>query len=204
MRRQVIGTVAPLRAGARGWGWYHRALEKMNAPKAALKAYDYAVPAPEVARPRVFFDVQIGNTEPEKVVVEVAKDIVPATAANFLRLAADGYKNTPFHSVQKNQFIVGGDISAGNGTGNAGNTFPDENFALRFTEPGVLGMANAGVNTNGSQFFITLAPMAHLNGRNVAFGKVVEGMDVVRKVENVYCVKGKPLTDVKVVDCGLL
>ncbi|EQC37071.1 hypothetical protein SDRG_05298 [Saprolegnia diclina VS20] len=207
MRRQVLGSIAPLRAGARGWGWYHRALEKMNAPKAAAKSYDYAVPAPEVPRPRVAFSVQIGNTEPEKVVIEVAKDIVPATAANFLQLAENGYKGTPIHAVQKNQFLTGGDIVAGNGTGAqsaAGGTFADENFALRFTEAGVLGMANAGVNSNGSQFFITLAPMPHLNGRNVAFGKVVEGMDVVRKVENVYCVKGKPLTEIKLVDCALL
>ncbi|OQS06238.1 peptidyl-prolyl cis-trans isomerase [Thraustotheca clavata] len=211
MRSQVIGCVAPMRAGARGWGWYHRALAKMNAPKAAAKGYDFAVPSPEQARPRAFFNVQIGNTEPEKVVVEIASDIVPKTAANFMSLCAGengiGYKNTPFHTIQKNQYVTGGDIVAGNGTGNQssfGGYFADENFALRFTEAGVLGMANAGVNTNGSQFFITLQAMPHLDGRNVAFGKVVEGLDVVRKVESVYCVKGKPLTEVKVVDCGLL
>jgi cyclophilin family peptidyl-prolyl cis-trans isomerase len=212
MRRHVIGCTAPLRVGgAKGYGWYHRALEKMNAPKVAIQPYDYAVPTPGQSRPQVFFKVQVGNTEPEKFIVEVAKDIVPKTAENFLKLCSGehsvGYTNTPFHVIQKNQFIAGGDIPHGNGTGVTsiyGGYFEDENFSLRFTEPGVVGMANAGVNTNGSQFFITIQPMPHLNGRNVAFGKIVQGIDIVRKIENVYCVKGKPLTDVRVVECGLV
>ncbi|KAF0690603.1 Aste57867_18005 [Aphanomyces stellatus] len=208
MRRQIVGAVAPLRGGARGWGWYHLAVKKMNAPKAAQLAYDYAVPTPEAPRPRAFMNVQIGGADAEKIVFEVASDIVPKTADNFLQLVSSGqYKKSPFHLIQKNQYVTGGDITAGNGKGGAaadGGRFADENYALRFTEPGVVGMANAGVNTNGSQFFITMAPMPHLNGRNVAFGKIVDGMDVVRKIENVYCVKGKPLTDITVVDCGLL
>ncbi|ETV74993.1 hypothetical protein H257_10597 [Aphanomyces astaci] len=210
MRRQIVGcVVAPVRAGARGWGWYHLAVKKLNSPKAASLAYDFAVPEPSTPRPRAFLEVKIGNTDPEKVVVELASDIVPATADNFSQLVTSGkYKNTPFHLVQKNQYVTGGDITAGNGKGgvtaSGARHFDDENFALRYTEAGVLGMANSGVNTNGSQFFITSKPMPHLNGRNVAFGKVVEGMDVVRKIENVYSVKGKPLTDIVVVDCGLL
>ncbi|KAG9406865.1 hypothetical protein AC1031_003194 [Aphanomyces cochlioides] len=208
MRRQVIGSIAPIRGGARGWGWYHLALKKMNAPKAASQAYDYAVPTPAAPRPQAFLSVQIGNTDPEKIVFEVASDIVPKTADNFLQLVSSGqYKNSPFHLVRKNQYVSGGDIANGDGTGGeaaAGGRFEDENFALRYTEPGVVGMANAGINTNGSQFFITMQPMPHLNGRNVAFGKVVEGMDVVKKIDSVYAVKGKPLTEVKVVDCGVL
>ncbi|RHY22642.1 hypothetical protein DYB32_009447 [Aphanomyces invadans] len=210
MRRQVVGSLAaPVRAGARGWGWYHLAVKKMNAPKAASLAYDFAVPESATPRPRAFLDVKIGNTEPEKVVIELASDIVPKTASNFLELVKSGkYKNTPFHLVQKNNYVSGGDITHGNGQGgmtaSGARYFDDENFALRYTEPGVVGMANSGVNTNGSQFFITSKPMPHLNGRNVAFGKVVDGLDVVRKIENVYSVKGKPLTEVVVVDCGLL
>lgn len=65
-------------------------------------------------------------------------------------------------------------------------------------------MANAGINKNASQFFISLQPLPHLNGRNVAFGKVVEGKNVLKNMEGVYCVQHKPLTDIKIVDCGVL
>jgi len=213
MRSQVIGCLAPMRAGARGWGWFNKAVKKMNTPAAPIKSYDFAVPAPEEPRPRAFFNVQIGAADPERIVLEIASDITPKTAQNFLQLCSGDnnhnltYKNTRVHQIQKNCFVSAGDVIKGDGTGGQsvfGEHFEDENFALRFTEPGVLGMANAGVDSNGSQFFITLQPMPQLNGRNVAFGKIVEGMEVMRKIENVYCVKGKPLTDVQLVDCGLL
>ncbi|KAG7396314.1 hypothetical protein PHYBOEH_002495 [Phytophthora boehmeriae] len=207
------------RGGARGWGWYHRSLAKMNAPETAAVAYDAVAPTPAQPRPRAFLDVSIGGAKAERIVVELAKDIVPQTASNFLKMCTDGfksslgegsYKNSKFHNVTKGVYLIGGDVLNGDGTGGHAaleqnkRYFDDENFALQFSEEGVLGMANAGVNKNASQFFISLAPLPHLNGRNVAFGKVVEGKNVLKSIENVYCVQHKPLTDVEIVSCGVL
>ncbi|KAE8901733.1 hypothetical protein PF005_g4227 [Phytophthora fragariae] len=211
---------AMARGGARGWGWYHRSLAKMNAPEAAAVAYDAVVPTPSQPRPRAFLDVSIGGAKAERIVVELAKDIVPQTATNFLKMCTDGfkstalgsgsYKNSKFHNVTKGVYLVGGDVLKGDGTGGHAaleenqRYFDDENYALQFSEEGVLGMANAGINKNASQFFISLKPLPHLNGRNVAFGKVVEGKNVLKTMEGVYSVKHKPLTDIKIVDCGVL
>ncbi|ETI36985.1 hypothetical protein F441_16861 [Phytophthora nicotianae CJ01A1] len=208
------------RAGARGWGWYHRSLAKMNAPEAAPVAYDVVVPTPAQPRPRAFLDVSIGGAKAERIVVELAKDIVPQTATNFIKMCTDGfkskalgsgsYKNSKFHNVTKGVYLVGGDVLNGDGTGGHAaleenqRYFDDENYALQFSEEGVLGMANAGLNKNASQFFISLKPLPHLNGRNVAFGKVVEGKNVLKNIESVYCVKNKPLTDIEIVSCGVL
>jgi cyclophilin family peptidyl-prolyl cis-trans isomerase len=206
------------RGGARGWGWYHRSLKKMNAP-AATVAYDAAVPTPFEPRPKAFLDISIGGANAERVVIELAKDIVPNTVNNFIKLCTKGfssklgsasYQNSKIHNVTKGVYIVGGDILKGDGTGGHAaleegeRYFKDENFALQFSEEGVIGMANAGVNTNASQFFISLGPLPHLNGRNVAFGKVVEGQKVLKSIENVYAVKGKPLSDVEITACGVL
>ncbi|CEG39211.1 peptidyl-prolyl cis-trans [Plasmopara halstedii] len=209
-----------LRAGARGWGWYHRSLKKMNAPEAAAVAYDAVVPTPTQPRPRAFLDVSIGGAKAERIVVEVAKDIVPQTATNFIKMCTEGfksralgsgsYKNSKFHNVTKGVYLVGGDVLKGDGTGGHAalvenqRFFDDENYALQFSEVGVLGMANAGINKNASQFFISLKPLPHLNGRNVAFGKVVEGTNILKNIESVYCVKHKPLTDIEIVSCGIL
>ncbi|CAI5743332.1 unnamed protein product [Hyaloperonospora brassicae] len=208
------------RAGARGWGWYHRSLAKMNAPEAAAVAYDAVAPPPAQPRPRAFLDVSIGGAKSERIVVELAKDIVPRTATNFITMCTNGftseafgagsYKDSKFHNVTKGVYCVGGDVLTGTGTGGHAalkaneRYFDDENYALQFSEKGVLGMANAGRNKNASQFFISLRPLPHLNGRNVAFGKIVEGEDVLKSIEGVYCVQHKPLTDVRIVDCGVL
>ncbi|CAH0480349.1 unnamed protein product [Peronospora belbahrii] len=211
---------AMLRAGAHGRGWYHRSLAKMNAPEAAAVSYDAVVPTPAQPRPRAFLDVSIGGAKSERIVVELAKDIVPKTATNFLKMCTEGfkskalgsgsYKNTKFHNVTKGVYVVGGDVLSGNGTGGHAaleedqRYFDDENYALQFSEQGVLGMANAGINKNASQFFISLKPLPHLNGRNVAFGKIVEGKSVLTSIQGVYCVQHKPLTDIEIVNCGVL
>ncbi|DAZ99585.1 TPA: hypothetical protein N0F65_001413 [Lagenidium giganteum] len=210
---------AMTRGGARGWGWYHRSLNKMNSPAAAPAAWDAAVPAPAQPRPRAFLDISIGGAQAERVVIELAKDVVPQTTTNFIKLCTDGFKSTlgsgsykgsKIHNVSKGTYLVGGDVLHGDGTGGHAaleegqRYFDDENFALQFSEEGVVGMANAGVNKNASQFFIALKPLPHLNGRNVAFGKIVDGKNVLKSIENVYAVKGKPLTDVEITACGLL
>lgn len=149
--------------------------------------------------------------------MQVYKDIVPKTAENFIALCTgvkgEGtkgkplwYKNSTFHRVIKDFMIQGGDFTNGDGTGGEsiyGEKFEDENFVLKHTKAGLLSMANAGPGTNGSQFFITSRDTPHLDGKHVVFGEVVEGMDVVRAIENVTKSSGdKPEVDVVIVDCG--
>lgn len=142
--------------------------------------------------PRVALDVRIGEEAAGTVVLELFKDVTPKTAENFRALctAENGedmsYAGSPFHRIIPDFMIQGGDFTKGNGTGGKsiyGDRFPDENFDIKHTEAGLLSMANAGPNTNGSQFFITLAATPWLDGKHVVFGKVVEGMDVVRTME---------------------
>ncbi|XP_068311137.1 peptidyl-prolyl cis-trans isomerase CYP63 isoform X3 [Pyrus communis] len=167
--------------------------------------------------PRVFLDVSIDRDPVEQIVIELFADVVPKTAENFRALCTGEkgigkstgkplhYKGSTFHRVIKGFMAQGGDFSNGNGTGGEsiyGGKFADENFKLKHDRPGLLSMANAGPNTNGSQFFIIFRRQPHLDGKHVVFGKVVKGMDVVEKIEKVGTADGKPLETVKIVDCG--
>ena len=132
------------------------------------------------------------------IVIELAKDQAPKTVENFITLAKKGfYDGLIFHRVIPGFMIQGGDPS-GNGTGGPGYTFPDEfSPALRHSAAGTVSMANAGPNTNGSQFFITLAPTPWLDNRHSVFGRVVQGQDVVEKIGAVARgANDKPLTPV--------
>ncbi len=161
--------------------------------------------------PKVYFDVEADGEELGRIVLELRTDVAPKTAENFRALATGekgfGFKSSTFHRVIPGFMVQGGDFTNHNGTGGRsiyGEKFEDENFELKHTGAGVLSMANAGPNTNGSQFFITLAKTRWLDGKHVVFGRVVQGMDVVKKIEALGSRSGQTSKKIVIADSGEL
>jgi cyclophilin family peptidyl-prolyl cis-trans isomerase len=164
-----------------------------------------------MARPQVFFKISIDGQPSGQITFELYDDVVPKTAENFKSLCSHekgfGYKGSSFHRVIPSFMLQGGDFTNHNGTGGKsiyGNKFPDENFQLKHDKPFLLSMANAGPNTNGSQFFITTVPTPWLDGKHVVFGEVKEGSDLVKKIEALGSSSGRTSSKITIEDCGVL
>ncbi|CAL9003632.1 unnamed protein product [Prunus brigantina] len=168
--------------------------------------------------PKVFFDILIGKMKAGRVVMELFSDVTPKTAENFRALCTGDkgigaagkplhFKGSTFHRIIPNFMCQGGDFTRGNGTGGEsiyGTKFADENFKLKHTGPGILSMANAGPNTNGSQFFICTDKTSWLDGKHVVFGKVVDGYTVVKEMEKVGSDSGTTSQPVVIEDCEII
>ncbi|PWN21301.1 peptidyl-prolyl cis-trans isomerase H [Microstroma glucosiphilum] len=147
--------------------------------------------------------------------MELFSDICPRTCENFRQLCVGshrvnhkpmGYKNCIFHRIIHGFVAQGGDFLNADGSGSFsiyGDKFPDENFNLSHDAPGLLSMANSGPNTNGCQFFLTCGPAEFLDGKHTVFGKIVDGLLTLRKIENVPTgANNRPRLPVRITECG--
>jgi peptidylprolyl isomerase len=198
--------------------------DQNSAPEAAPQEQASRQAQPQTGRsggggnPQVFFEMSAGGRRLGRITMELFMDKTPQCADNFRALCtgekgktkggkAMHYKGSAFHRIIPQFMLQGGDFTRGDGTGGEsiyGPMFRDENFKIKHTKGGLLSMANAGPNTNGSQFFITTVATPHLDGKHTVFGRVIEGMPIVKKIESLGTQSGKPRAKVVIDDCGQL
>lgn len=209
------------RRGASGHGWltkYYRDKELADALASERHASSIMPPVAVAGhvRARAWLEFHVSGASIGTVTVELADDLLPVTVDNFTRLITGDtksappprYEGTEVHQIFKNQFLLMGDTSHERGWGGHSAfeepLFRDEGYFFRHSKPGVLSMANGGVHTNNSCFFITLDRLPHLDGRNVPFGAVVDGMDVVDRIGEEFIVKGRPVERITIAACGMV
>ncbi|CAI2381395.1 unnamed protein product [Moneuplotes crassus] len=178
----------------------------------ALRKFSIHVKTTHKVNPFVYMDISIDNQHQGRITYELFNKHVPRTSKNFLELCRGDkekltYKNSPFHRIIPGLLIQGGDIVNLDGTGGTsiyGDTFYDENYTFRHEGPGYLSMANNGVDTNSSQFFITTEAAPFYDYKNVVFGRVTDGMDLVEEIETYGNTNGSVNADIRISDCGVL
>jgi peptidylprolyl isomerase len=187
-----------------------KAAEEKKAPG---KAAATQTPTIDEVTQKCFFEIKINDKPAGKIVFGLFGKTTPKTVENFMTICKEDpkkdksltYKGSPFHRVIPGFMLQGGDITAGDGTGGKsiyGNKFADENFKNKHTVPGLLSMANAGPNTNGSQFFITTVVTPWLDGRHVVFGQVIEGMELVKEIEGLGSQSGQTSKKIVISNSG--
>ena len=171
--------------------------------------------------PKVYLNIKAGKKDLGQIIIKLFTNNVPKTCQNFIALCTGeqgytrqgkklSYKNCPFHRIIPGFMIQGGDIENNDGTGKMsiysinGSSFPDENFMIHHNKPGIVSMANSGPDSNGCQFFITTDAQPHLDGKHVAFGQVIKGIDIIKEIDELGTESGKPLVNVEISDCGLI
>lgn len=196
-------------------GWLNRTSLYEEKPVVVDEYVPGEAPLPE--NPKVFLDIKIGENEPKRMICELFHNVVPRTAENF-RVLCTGEKPTPvtgkplsyqgsiFHKVIRGVMMQGGDLTyiAEGAESTYGGTFEDENYRVRHARAGLISMASTGPASNGFQFFITLAPAPQLDGKHVAFGRVIEGLEILGAVEDLTTEGDHPSQEVRIVACGTL
>ncbi|KAF8915549.1 cyclophilin-like domain-containing protein [Mucidula mucida] len=199
-RRYAVSATSGTCAAALGWSLF----SSPSTTTKATAALDTVISPPG----KVFFDISIDSRPAGRLVFALYDEDVPKTSKNFRELATGqhgfGYAGSGFHRIIPGFMLQGGDFTHHNGTGASRYMGTNETFKFKHTRPGLLSMANAGRNTNGSQFFITTVPTPWLDGKHVVFGEVISGMDLVKEIERLGSSNGRPQKKVVIEKSGLV